>query len=67
MEALLLRRSLQLKAFGRSRFYLAVYLLPAATSWFWLSSCSAVRSLRMICLGLWRLRFMVLLLAKSGR
>jgi len=41
--------------------------MPPATVWPWLSSCSALRSLRMICSGLWRLRFMGLLLANSGR
>ena len=69
------------EAFGLCGLHAAVELLPAvivgadtsrtrqasATDWPWLRSCSAVRSLRMICSGVWHLRFMGLLLAKSGR
>ena len=69
-----------LEALGLVCFHPSVQLLPAvigrgrhlqaqqtsATLWPWLSNCSAVRSLRMICTGVWRLRFMGLLLAKSG-
>ncbi|TVS07333.1 MAG: type II toxin-antitoxin system prevent-host-death family antitoxin [Cyanobium sp. PLM2.Bin73] len=42
-------------------------LQTSATLWPWLRSCSAARSLRMICSGVWCLHFMGLLLAKSGR
>ena len=42
-------------------------LQRSATVWPRLSICSAVFSLRMICSGAWRLRFLGLPLARSGR
>jgi len=61
-----LERGLFHEQVDRGRRYLRARQ-TSATVWAWVRSCSAVRILRMICSGVWYLRFMGLLLAKSRR